>query len=86
MAAAQRKDDEQAKLWNSSAGCAWVEAQALLDRTLQPFEDLLVEAVAAPVARGACWMSVAALAARREELPGCSTRTAIASVSISRSR
>ena len=51
MAAAQRKDDEQAKLWNSSAGCAWVEAQALLDRTLQPFEDLLVEAVAASGAK-----------------------------------
>jgi SAM-dependent methyltransferase len=47
MAAVQRTDDEQAKLWNSTAGCAWVEAQALLDRTLQPFEDLLVAAVAA---------------------------------------
>ena len=51
MAAVQRRSDEQAKLWNGSAGCAWVEAQALLDRTLQPFEDLLVEAVAASGAR-----------------------------------
>ena len=50
MAAIQRSD-EQAKLWNGSAGGAWVEAQALLDRTLQPFEDLLVEAVAASGAR-----------------------------------
>jgi SAM-dependent methyltransferase len=49
--AVQRRSDEQAKLWNGSAGCAWVEAQALLDRTLQPFEDLLVEAVAASGAR-----------------------------------
>jgi len=45
--AVQRRSDEQAKLWNGSAGCAWVEAQALLDRTLQPFEDLLVDTVAA---------------------------------------
>jgi ubiquinone/menaquinone biosynthesis C-methylase UbiE len=49
--AIQRKGDEQAKLWNGSAGCAWVEAQAMLDRTLQPFENLLVEAVAASSAR-----------------------------------
>ena len=51
MEAIQRQSDEQAKLWNGSAGCAWVEAQALLDRTLQPFEDLLVAAVAASGAR-----------------------------------
>lgn len=50
MAAVQRSD-EQAKLWNGSAGCAWVEAQALLDRILQPFEDVLVAAVAASGAR-----------------------------------
>jgi len=51
VVAIQHRSDEQAKLWNSSAGCAWVEAQAMLDRTLQPFEDLLVEAVAASGAR-----------------------------------
>ena len=50
MEAAQRRD-EQAKLWNGSAGCAWVEAQALLDRILQPFEDVLVAAVSASGAR-----------------------------------
>ena len=50
MEAAQRRD-EQAKLWNGSAGCAWVEAQTLLDRILQPFEDLLVAAVCATGAR-----------------------------------
>ena len=50
MEAVQTKD-EQAKLWNGSAGCAWVEAQALLDRILQPFEDVLVAAVAASGAR-----------------------------------
>lgn len=51
MTATQRIDDEQAKPWNGTAGCAWVEAQALLDRTLQPFEDLLVEAVSDSGAR-----------------------------------
>lgn len=50
MEAAQIRD-EQAKLWNGSAGCAWVEAQTLLDRILQPFEDLLVAAVCASGAR-----------------------------------
>ena len=51
MQAIQRRSDEQAKLWNGNAGCAWVEAQALLDRTLQPFEDLLIEATSASGAR-----------------------------------
>lgn len=40
-------DDEQTKLWNGSAGRAWVDAQELLDGMLQPFEVLLLEAVAA---------------------------------------
>jgi SAM-dependent methyltransferase len=48
---AAQRTDEQAKLWNGSAGCAWVEAQALLDRILQPFEDALVAAVSASGAR-----------------------------------
>jgi ubiquinone/menaquinone biosynthesis C-methylase UbiE len=39
-------DDEQARSWNGAAGHAWVEEQETLDRVLQPFEDLLVEAVA----------------------------------------
>ncbi len=51
MTAPQRIGDEQPKLWNRTAGCAWVEAQALLDRTLQPFEDLLVAAVSSSGAR-----------------------------------
>ena len=40
-------DDEQTKLWNGSAGQAWVDAQELLDGILQPFEDLLLQAVSA---------------------------------------
>ena len=51
MQAVQGQGDEQAKLWNSGAAGAWVEAHALVDRTLQPFEDLLVEAVCASGAR-----------------------------------
>ena len=35
------------KLWNGLAGCAWVEAQGLLDHVYKPIEDVLVEAVAA---------------------------------------
>ncbi len=36
----------QSTLWNGVAGCAWVEAQELLDHLYKPLEDLLVEAVA----------------------------------------
>lgn len=51
MTATQSQDEDQAKRWNSSAGCAWVEAQQMLDRTLQPFEDLLVAEISASKAR-----------------------------------
>ncbi|MEV0225635.1 methyltransferase domain-containing protein [Streptomyces sp. NPDC050704] len=40
-------DDEQANRWNGPAGHAWVDAQAVLDEVLRPFEHLLVEAVPA---------------------------------------
>ncbi len=40
-------DDEQATLWNGPSGRAWVETQDLLDQLFKPFEDLLVEAIAA---------------------------------------
>jgi ubiquinone/menaquinone biosynthesis C-methylase UbiE len=43
----RQSHDEQVALWNGPAGHAWVETQALLDRVLKPFEDLLVEAVSA---------------------------------------
>lgn len=39
--------DAQATLWNGPAGRAWVDAQAVLDGMLRPFEDLLVDAVGA---------------------------------------
>jgi len=38
---------EQATLWNGRAGRAWVDAQELLDQILKPFEDVLLEAIAA---------------------------------------
>ena len=42
---------EQTALWNGAAGRAWVDAQHVLDRLFAPFEDLLVEAVRATLAR-----------------------------------
>jgi SAM-dependent methyltransferase len=44
-------DSEQAKLWNGPSGQAWIDLQDALDRALQPFEDLLVNAVAAQSAQ-----------------------------------
>jgi len=38
-------NDEQTTLWNGSAGRAWIEVQPLLDEILEPFGDLLVQAV-----------------------------------------
>lgn len=47
MADTNPTDEDQRALWNGSAGQAWVDAQETLDAMLRPFEDLLVEAVAA---------------------------------------
>jgi len=47
MDAVHDTDNRQAAHWNGRAGRAWAEAQEMLDRVLQPFEDLLVEAVCA---------------------------------------
>ncbi len=61
--------DEQTKLWNGPAGRVWVEAQELLDAILQPFEELLLEAVpagsAARVLDVGCGTGSTALAAAR---------------------
>src|SRR5262245_51734715 len=46
MSTPQEIADEQAKLWNGPAGRVWVEGRDLLDRVLQPFGDVLVDAVA----------------------------------------
>lgn len=37
---------DQIALWNGCAGRGWVEAQESLDRLFEPFQELLVEAVA----------------------------------------
>jgi ubiquinone/menaquinone biosynthesis C-methylase UbiE len=42
---AREPNTDQAKHWNGRGGEAWVEAQALLDQLLRPFEGLVVEAV-----------------------------------------
>jgi SAM-dependent methyltransferase len=47
MSAVQRSETEQTMQWGSRRGQAWVEAQELLDRLFQPFENMLVDAVGA---------------------------------------
>ncbi|MEU2541253.1 class I SAM-dependent methyltransferase [Streptomyces iakyrus] len=47
MDASRRTEDEQAARWNGPAGNAWVDLQELLDGMFRPFEELLVDAVAA---------------------------------------
>lgn len=47
MKLTQHRRDEQAELWNGTAGHAWVEAQQLLDGMFEPFERVLVDAVLA---------------------------------------
>ncbi|HUL83210.1 MAG TPA: methyltransferase domain-containing protein [Gammaproteobacteria bacterium] len=51
MAVGLRNEEDQVALWNGAAGATWVEAQEPLDRLFKPFEDLLVESVAAKGAR-----------------------------------
>jgi SAM-dependent methyltransferase len=46
MDEAKDSENEQAALWNGRAGRAWVEEQQVLDSMFEPFESLLVEAVA----------------------------------------
>ncbi len=46
MNTTNRTNEEQTKMWNGLGGRGWVEAQTALDRMLQPYEDLLVAAVA----------------------------------------
>src|SRR5262245_23105019 len=43
----ERHPSDQEALWNGPGGRAWIELQTILDRVLQPFEDLLLDAAAA---------------------------------------
>jgi len=47
MDVTQPTNDEQNKHWNTTAGCAWVDAQDLLDQMMKGLEDLLVDGVVA---------------------------------------
>ena len=45
MNVTHQSDNEQTALWNGSAGCAWIDAQELVDQVFRPIEDRLVEEV-----------------------------------------
>jgi len=47
MTTTHNGNDEQIRMWNGVSGRAWIDAQELLDRLYKPFEDLLVDVVAA---------------------------------------
>lgn len=42
---AARTGTTQTHLWNGASGCAWVDAQTLLDGMYRPLQDLLLESV-----------------------------------------
>ena len=68
-------NEEQARLWNGSAGSAWIETQDLLDRLFQPFEDRLAQAVqgATRVLDVGCGTGATTLAATRAARGGRGT-------------
>lgn len=43
----EKQERDQAAIWNGAAGRGWVDAQSLLDRLFQPFEELLLEPLVA---------------------------------------
>ncbi len=47
MDVARQNAEEQAALWNGRSGSAWVDLQDLLDRMLEPLQDLLIESIPA---------------------------------------
>ena len=51
MDTTHKVDDEQARLWNGTAGQAWVASQAALDQMFEPFERLLLATVSADTTR-----------------------------------
>jgi SAM-dependent methyltransferase len=49
---AERVNAAQVQAWNGDSGRAWVALQPVLDQTLKPFEDLIVDSVAATAEPG----------------------------------
>ncbi len=45
MDGSSHEEEGQAAMWNGAGGRSWVDAQAMLDRMFEPFEELLVETV-----------------------------------------
>jgi len=45
MAAQEPAIIDQATLWNGTSGHAWVDSQQLLDRILEPFQDILIDEI-----------------------------------------
>ena len=44
---AERTNAAQVQAWNGDSGRTWVTLQPVLDRTMKPFENLIVDSVAA---------------------------------------
>lgn len=81
--------DEQSRLWNGTAGRAWVDAQETLDRMFAPFEELLLEACArtARVVDVGCGAGATTLAiARRAEGAGSCTGIDLSAPLVERAR
>ena len=55
MSTEQEPNGEQAALWNGPAGQAWVASQATMDQMLRPFEQRLLQCVAAQQPAEAPW-------------------------------
>lgn len=74
MSAQQSAPGDQAKLWNGLAAQAWIELQDAFDRSLKPFEDLMVASAAASSAQRVldvgCGTGATTLGLARQLAPG----------------
>jgi len=65
MNSTSQANDEQSKHWNGTGGHAWLELQAVVNRVLQPFSDLLVKACSGRVLDVGCGTGGTTIAAAR---------------------